>query len=78
MKYLSSMRASGPTANGGAYAAPAAARPRASFGSDFTVDRIVRSDNPLLTNPRNPKNMNGMVSAKNAKIEKLVAVVLST
>ena len=61
-----------------AYAAPAAVRPRASLGSDFTVDRIVRSDNPLLTNPRNPKKMNGMVSAKNAKIEKLVAVVFST
>jgi hypothetical protein len=61
-----------------AYAAPAAARPRASFGNDLTVDRIVRNDNPLLTNPKNPKNMNGIVSAKNAKIEKLVAVVLST
>jgi hypothetical protein len=67
-----------PQAHSICYAAPAAARPRASLGNDFTVDRIVRNDNPLLTNPRNPKNMNGMVSAKNAKIEKLVAVVLST
>jgi hypothetical protein len=36
------------------------------------------SDNPLRTNPTNPKNMKGIVSPKNAKIEKLVAVVLST
>jgi hypothetical protein len=51
---------------------------RASFGKPFTLSRMDFSDNPLRTNPTNPKNMKGIVSPKNAKIEKLVAVVLST
>jgi hypothetical protein len=61
-----------------AYAFPAAVRPRASLGNDLTVERMVLNDNPLLTSPTNPRNMNGIVNAKKAKNEKLVAVVFST
>ena len=65
---------------------PAVARPqsharapaRAWLGNSFTFSRMDFSDNPLRTKPTNPRKMNGIVSARNAKNEKLVAVVFST
>jgi hypothetical protein len=51
---------------------------RAWLGNSFTFSRMDFSDNPLRTRPTKPRKINGMVSARNAKNEKLVAVVFST
>jgi hypothetical protein len=51
---------------------------RTALGKPFTFSRMDFSDSPLRTRPANPKNMNGTVSPRNAKNEKLVAVFFST
>src|SRR5277367_5398006 len=51
---------------------------RACVGNSFTFSRMDFNDNPLRTRPANPRKIKGIVSARNAKMEKLVAVVFST
>ena len=68
-----------PRALGTAATQPYARAPaRAWLGNSFTFSRMDFNDNPLRTNPANPRNIKGTVSARNAKNEKPVAVVFST
>jgi len=56
----------------------ACAGARVARGRCVTVSRIDFSDIPLRTSAANPRKANGIVSAKSARNEKLVALFLST
>lgn len=49
-----------------------------SLGKLLTRSRMVRNERPLRTTAAKPRNTKGKVSARNAKMEKPVAVVFST